>query len=641
MRVNFILPVTPYRKRSVPCAQPTLSRTLAIPGRYRHCYLCSAILLMVMLLPLALLPTPLAATALTPARSAQLSAAATTVFLPIIYGVGASMADPAPLRAYEYESEGAEPPPLSSLPPASKCQSFIRFDNFSSFSALIYWQNSAGVELFYNAVASGRHYWQHTFQGNQWRLRDEGGRLLKTIVAEPCENKQIELFEEDFPACGFVRRLALWDLDADAALAGYEDLADSVTVDLTTLPLVQLRAEVADVVESIRFTVNDEQVIINDGPFGFPSANLPWELLPTVYTIQLDAYRKDDAQGRLCETRTLTVIANGDGSTPTATPTVTGTTTPSTPTATPTPSATPAGTPTPTLTPTATPTATTPVCHAQIERLRLVNLATGLPIAGYEQLVSGQSYPLAGLPANVALDALVTTGVESVLFTVNGDSSLEDFPPYRYPGGDIEPWRPTPGNYTVRVVAYSQDGATGSVCDILVYHLGFSAGSTPTPTPTPTLAPPTVTATPTPSATVATPTPTTTPGATGACIGDLIWQDQNGDGLQGEQEGGLGGIDLYLWRDDNVDGAPDRIIRTVTTGADGLYNFCGLESGQYMLEVASATCLLTTPNVGNNDELDSDADPERGGRTPPLALTAGATNDTVDAGFICPTASRR
>lgn len=639
MRVNFILSVTPSRNRAVPCAQPTLPCALAILGRYRHCYSGRALLLISLLLPLALMATPLAATSLPPARAAQTSVAATMVFLPIIYGGGTSTGDPAPLRAYEYESEGAEPPPLSSLPPASKCQSFIRFDNFSSFPALIYWQNRAGVELFYNAVASGRHYWQHTFQGNQWLLRDEGGRLLKTIVAEPCENKRIELFEEDFPACGFVRRLALWDLDADAALTGYDDLADSVTVDLTTLPLVQLRAEVADVVESIRFTVNDEQVIINDSPFGFPSANLPWELLSTVYTIQIDAYRKDDAQGRLCETRTLTVIANGDGSTPTATPTTTGTTTPSTPT--PTSTGTASSTPTPSITP--TPTPTTPVCHAQIERLRLVNLATGLPVAGYEPLVSGQSYALAGLPANVALDAVVTTGAESVLFTVNGDSSLEDFPPYRYPGGDIEPWRPTPGNYTVRVVAYSQDGATGSVCDILVVNLGFIAGGTPTATATatPTLAPPTVTATPTPSATVATPTPTTTPGATGACIGDLIWQDQNGDGLQGEQEGGLGGIDLYLWRDDNVDGAPDRIIRTATTGADGLYSFCGLEGGQYMLEVASATCLLTTPNVGNNDELDSDADPERGGRTPPIALSAGATNQTVDAGLICPTASRR
>jgi len=623
MRVHLLLFAMLRRRGATPCAQPTLLRYFSTPGRYDP-YRASGVGLLLTMLLLGLASTIRAAAFTTPRYTVQTPTAVTTVFLPIVYGVGGNTAETPPLRAYEYESEGTAPPPLSSLPPSSRCQSFIRFDNFSSFSALIYWQNSAGVELFYNAVASGRHYWQHTFQGNQWRVRDEGGRLLKTIIAEPCENKQIELFEEDFPACGFIRQLALWDLDADAALTGYTDLADSVTVDLSTLPLVQLRAEVAEVVESIRFTVNDEQVIINEPPFGFPSANLPWELLPKVYTLQIDAYRKDDAQGRLCETRTLTVIANSDGSTPT--PTVTGTTTPS---LTPTPT----GTPTPTPPPSLTPTATAPVCHAQIERLRLVDLNSGLPVPGYEQLLSGQSYALAGLPANVALDALVTAGTESVLFTVNGASSLEDFPPYRYPGGDIEPWRPTAGNYTVRVVAYSQDGATGTVCDILVVNFRL-VGAPPTPTPTATV---------TPSATLVAPTvtPTTTPGATGACLGNFIWHDQNGDGLQGDQEGGIGGIDLYLWRDDNLDGAPDRIVRTSTTGADGLYSFCGLESGRYLLEVASTTCLLTTPNVGNNDALDSDADPEQGGRTALITLSAGVTNNTVDAGFICAAAHRR
>ena len=574
---------------------------------------------------------------------APLVTMATTVYLPIIFGAGTASADAPPLRAFQYESENIDPPPLSSLPASTRCQSFIRFDNFSSFAALVYWQDSAGAEIFYNAVESGRHYWQHTFQGNQWRVRDESGRLIKSVSAEPCENKQIELFEEDFPACGFIQRVSLWNLDEDAALVGYDDLGATTAVDLTTLPLIQLRAEVADVVESIRFTVNDEQIIINAAPFSFPSVNLPWELLPVVYTIKIDAYRKDNAQGRLCETLDLTLTGVGDGGSPTATPTLTPTTGPGTPTLTPLPT----GSATPTPTSTNTPTVTPPACSAKIERLRFVNLATGQPIAGYDPLVAGQSYDLGALPAAFALEASVTAGAESLLFTVNGANSLEDFAPYRYPGGDVEAWYPAAGNYVVRVVAYTQDGATGIVCDILTMNFVLSGVSvaTPTTTPIPTLTPtlvPSATSTPiaTPTSTPpATATPTATPISTTACVGNFVWNDLNSDGRQSTGEVGLSGFDVYLWRDDNADGQPDLIINRVTTTSTGRYSFCNLNPGQYIIEFASATCFNTTPNVGN-DNNDSDAEPERSGRTAPIVLTAGLINNTVDAGFICPTAQR-
>ncbi len=571
--------------------------------------------------------------------------AATTIFLPIVYSAGSPAADAPPLRAFEYNAEGIEPPPLSSLPTATRCQSFIRFDNFSSFPALVYWQDHNGAELFYNAVESGRHYWQHTFQGNQWRVRDEAGRLIKSISAEPCENKRIELFEEDFPACGFVRRVLLWNLDEDSPLLGYDNLGATTALDLTSLPLVQLRVEVADVVESISFTVNDEQIIINDAPLAFPAINLPWELLPVTYTIKIDAYRKDNAQGRLCETRELILTGVGDNGSFTPTPTVTPTpvTTVLPGTATPTPTMTPTvtgiTTPTPTSTSVSTATPTAPACSARIERLRFVNVTTGLPLAGYDPLVAGQNYDLAALPPAFALEAVVTAGMESLLFTVNGETSLEDFPPYRYPGGDIEPWRPAAGNYAVRAVAYSQDGAMGIVCDILVLNFVLSGvlPMTPTPSPTPTLFPP-ATATPTATNTSVpvTPTPTQTPGATGACLGDFVWRDQNSDGLQNSNESGLAAVDIYLWRDDNRDGSPDRIVRTTTTGSSGLYSLCNLDAGQYIVEFASATCIVTTPNVGSNDGRDSDAVPEWGGRTAPIVLGSSTTNNTVDAGFICP-----
>lgn len=237
-------------------------------------------------------------------------------------------------------------------------------------------------------------------------------------------------------------------------------------------------------------------------------------------------------------------------------------------------------------------------------------------------MYDGAVIDLTALPERFNLDVGVSGLLESVTIQVNDDLIVENFAPYRYPGGDIAPWRPTPGVYAIRVVAYSQDHAVGVICDIKLLYLTFIPGaptSTPTPTPTPTR----------------TPTPTNTPPLAANCIGDRAWRDINADGLQDPGEPGLAGIQVYIGSDQDGNGRPDRILASMTTDRNGRYAFCTLSPGTYLIEFSAIVgCVNTIDNQGSNDAVDSDASMGYG-ISPPVVLSAGTANSTVDAGFVC------
>lgn len=115
-----------------------------------------------------------------------------------------------------------------------------------------------------------------------------------------------------------------------------------------------------------------------------------------------------------------------------------------------------------------------------------------------------------------------------------------------------------------------------SACDVVEINQ-------PTPTPTPTATP---TLTPTPTAT---PTPTPPLGS----IGDYVWNDVDGNGIQDEGAGyGLDGVTLSLYSDDG-DGifeplADDAFVTSVNTSGDGAYTFASLLSGGYWVDVDEA-----------------------------------------------------
>ena len=113
-----------------------------------------------------------------------------------------------------------------------------------------------------------------------------------------------------------------------------------------------------------------------------------------------------------------------------------------------------------------------------------------------------------------------------------------------------------------------------------------------------------------------------------AAIGDFVWSDLNGDGIQDAGEPGIGGVTVDLYD------SGGNFIATTTTAADGSYNFTGLVPGDYYVDFATPTGYMPSPqDQGGDDTVDSDADTTNG-QTAVTTLTAGENDITWDAGFI-------
>ena len=114
-----------------------------------------------------------------------------------------------------------------------------------------------------------------------------------------------------------------------------------------------------------------------------------------------------------------------------------------------------------------------------------------------------------------------------------------------------------------------------------------------------------------------------------ASLGDFVWEDLDGDGIQDAGEPGVGGVTV------NLKDAANSVIDSTTTAADGSYSFTGLAPGTYSVQfVEPAGFDFTLLNAGANVALDSDADPAMNGMTDPVTLVAGENNTTLDAGLV-------
>jgi uncharacterized surface anchored protein len=110
-----------------------------------------------------------------------------------------------------------------------------------------------------------------------------------------------------------------------------------------------------------------------------------------------------------------------------------------------------------------------------------------------------------------------------------------------------------------------------------------------------------------------------------AVIGDTVWEDINGNGLQDSGEAGIGGVTVQL-RDPQ-----GNLVQTTTTDAAGKYSFT-VNAGSYFVSVvAPAGYAPTEPDVGADDTVDSDVDGT--GRQCPVTVAAGDVNNTIDAGL--------
>jgi uncharacterized repeat protein (TIGR01451 family) len=120
-------------------------------------------------------------------------------------------------------------------------------------------------------------------------------------------------------------------------------------------------------------------------------------------------------------------------------------------------------------------------------------------------------------------------------------------------------------------------------------------------------------------------------------IGNFVWDDSNGNGIQDPDESGHQGITVRLLdADGNQVDDPVRpgIPYVLPTGPNGEYLFENLLPGTYQVEfVLPSNSSFTGQNAGSDDTLDSD--PDATGRVTVTVLPS-ESDLTVDAGLVGP-----
>ncbi len=118
-----------------------------------------------------------------------------------------------------------------------------------------------------------------------------------------------------------------------------------------------------------------------------------------------------------------------------------------------------------------------------------------------------------------------------------------------------------------------------------------------------------------------------------AMIGDRIWDDRDGDGVQDPGEPGLAGVVVELF--DALDLSTP--VASAETGGDGSYAFEGVDAGSdYVVAVyLPGSAIAFAPSGAAIPGLDSDVDAN--GLSSPIVVEAGGSYpDAADAGVVFP-----
>ena len=119
-------------------------------------------------------------------------------------------------------------------------------------------------------------------------------------------------------------------------------------------------------------------------------------------------------------------------------------------------------------------------------------------------------------------------------------------------------------------------------------------------------------------------------------VGDRVWLDSDGDGIQDGSEAGLSGVTVQLFELGVGEVASD------STDAAGRYAFADLSPGTYYVAFTAPTgFVFTDQDQGSDEAVDSDVDPATGESSPfdfahgdlDLALDAGLALDTDQDGI--------
>ncbi|MEM1367661.1 MAG: SdrD B-like domain-containing protein, partial [Cyanobacteria bacterium P01_H01_bin.15] len=120
-------------------------------------------------------------------------------------------------------------------------------------------------------------------------------------------------------------------------------------------------------------------------------------------------------------------------------------------------------------------------------------------------------------------------------------------------------------------------------------------------------------------------------------LGDFVFEDVNGDGIQDAGDSFVEGVVVTLTGagEDGQFGTADDISATTTTDDRGEYFFANLTPGDYKVTFDLPNgFVFTSANQGDDDALDSDADPTTGMTEVVTITEKSGFNDTLDAGLV-------
>lgn len=120
-------------------------------------------------------------------------------------------------------------------------------------------------------------------------------------------------------------------------------------------------------------------------------------------------------------------------------------------------------------------------------------------------------------------------------------------------------------------------------------------------------------------------------------VGDLVWHDQNQNGLRDVGEPGVPGVSVQLVHagaDGAIGGGDDELVQSTKTDGIGHYRFTGVAPGSYYIQFAALPpgYHFASSNAGS-DSSDNNADPATGA-TSVFVVTAGLNDMSRDAGLV-------
>lgn len=120
-------------------------------------------------------------------------------------------------------------------------------------------------------------------------------------------------------------------------------------------------------------------------------------------------------------------------------------------------------------------------------------------------------------------------------------------------------------------------------------------------------------------------------------IGDSVWRDDDGDGIQDSGESGIASISLALLADVNGDGSYS-VVASTSSNASGDYAFTNLPPGSYKVDIDTSDTDLPTDSHGNRYVLSTRKNPGVASDVTSndphdVTLTSGQAYTTADFGF--------